>query len=105
MDFKGEDGGIILVTCRVESDSTRASMNPDADFIQMKYIIGDEDAPPPTTAEDCPSTFTSKSAIFRFDAAASMPGQRMHAFLRWQNDTELSKSGPYSQRETIIIGD
>ena len=105
VDFKGEDGGIVLITVRVESDSTRASMDPEADNIEMKYIITDVDATPPATADDCPSTFISKSAIFRFEAAANMPGKRMHAFLRWQNVTDLSKSGPYSGRETIVIGD
>ena len=105
VDFKAEEGGIILVTCRVAKDSDRASMHEAADVIQMKYIITDVDAQPPATADDCPSTFTSKKAIFRFDAAASMPGKRIHAFLRWQNDSDKAKSGPYNQRVTVVIGD
>ena len=105
VDFKAEEGGIILVTCRVAKDSDRASMHEAADVIQMKYIITEVEATPPATAADCPSTFTSKKAIFRFDAAASMPGKRIHAFLRWQNDSEKAKSGPYNQRVTVVVGD
>lgn len=105
VDFKAEEGGIILVTCRVASDSTRASMNENADNIEMKYAITDVGATPPATAADCPGTFTTTKAISRFNGAASMPGKRIHAFLRWQNDTDKAKSGPYNQRVTVVIGD
>jgi len=105
VDLKAEDGGIVLVTCQVAHDSDRPSMHPDADVIMMKYSIMGVDDTPPATADDCPSSFTSKKAIFRFDAAANMPGKRVHAFLRWQNDSEKVKSGPFGQRMTIVIGD
>lgn len=105
VDFKAEDGGIVLVTCQVAHDSDRPSMHPDADVIMMKYSITEVDDTPPATADDCPGSFTSKKAIFRFDAAANMPGKRIHAFLRWQNDSEKVKSGPWGQRMTIVIGD
>ena len=105
VDFKAEDGGLVLVTCSVAHDSDRPSMHPDADDIEMRYIIVERNALPPETADDCPTTFNSKKAIFRFDAAANQPGMRLHAFLRWRNSSEKVKSGPWSQRDTIIIGD
>ena len=105
VDFKGEEGGIILVTCRVIKKSDRASIHHDADVVQMKYIITDVDAQPPATMNDCPNVFTSKRAIFRFAEAANMPGKRLYAFLRWQNDSDKAKSGPYNQRDTVVIGD
>ena len=105
VDFKGQDGGIILVTCKMDKDSDRPSMHPDADDIEIRYIIVERNAPPPETADDCPGSENSKSAVFRFTAGASNPGMRLHAFLRWRNSSEKSKSGPWSQKETIIIGD
>ena len=105
VDMKGEDGGVVLITCRVESDSTRSSMHPDADDIEMRYVIMEPDAVPPATASECPSTADSKKALFRFSDAIDYPGKRIHAFLRWHNGSEEDKSSPWSQRETVIIGD
>lgn len=105
VDFKSEDGGVILVTCQVEKVSDRPSMHPAADVIEMKYIVMDEDATPPSTVAGCPGTYIATKAISRFEEAADQPGKRVHAFLRWRNNTEPAKSSPWSQRETVIIGD
>ena len=105
VDFKGRDGGVVLITCRVQGDSDRASMHPDADVIEMKYILIAPTDKPPGNSDEFPNTATSTRAIFRFKGAVGHPGKRMHAFLRWRNNAEKGKSGPWSQRMTIIIGD
>lgn len=105
VDFKAEDGGTVLITCSVAHDSDRPSMHPNADVIEMKYIVLEENTPPPSVADDCPNTYMATKAISRFEGVANQPGKRVHAFLRWRNNVEPAKSSPWSQRMTIIIGD
>lgn len=105
VDFKPLEGGIVQVTCQVDKVSDRPSMHPEADFIEMKYIVIEEGALPPSIAGDCPNTFMPNKAISLFEGAADHPGKRLHAFLRWRNNVEPTKSGPWSQKMTIIIGD
>lgn len=103
--LKAGGGGIVIITCRVESDSDRASMHPHADNIEMRYILTSVDAQPPTGPEECIHTYTSTRAIFRFEGGVGHPGKRLYAFLRWNNGSDKDKSGPWSQIVTIVISD
>jgi hypothetical protein len=103
VDFKVEEGSYVLITNRVESDASRASMHPDADVVEMKYIFLPIDAAIPDTPDECPNTETSSKALFRFLAGMENAGKRMVAFLRWKNNTEPAKSGPWNQAMNIII--
>ena len=105
VDFKVESGAFVLVTCRVEHDSTRASMHPDADEIEMRYsLLPTGDPAPIDPAETQDSTMSSK-AIFRFSGGIGNAGQRLYGYLRWRNKTDEAKSGPWSQIETIVVSD
>ena len=105
VDFEVESGAIILITCRVAHDSTRASMHPDADDIEMRYILQDPADAPPTDPDELPNTELSTKAIFRFSAGMPNAGKRLYAFLRWRNNTDEAKSGPWSQIMTIVVSD
>lgn len=105
VDMKAEDGGVVLITCRVESDANRASMQPDADVVEMRYCIVNAQAQPPNGAQDCPSTELSSKSMFRFTPPSGNAGKRLYAYLRWRNNAQPEKSGPWCQVMTIIIGD
>lgn len=105
VDLKGLEGAVTQVTCRVESDSTRSSMHPDADEIEMKYILVGANDPAPVGPEACPNSKDSKKAIFQLSSGVPNAGKRLYAYLRWHNVSEEAKSGPWSQVDTIIVGD
>ncbi|MBI4835368.1 MAG: hypothetical protein HY811_11215 [Planctomycetes bacterium] len=54
--LKGLGGGDIEVRCRVTTDQTRASMHPDANVVEYRFIMVASGTVPPDDPEDCPCT-------------------------------------------------
>jgi hypothetical protein len=105
VDFKVQEGGDVLINCREKSDSNRTSMHPLADVVEMKYIYVTPGDSAPATPNECTHTELSSKALFRFSAGMKHSGKRMFAFMRWRNNAEPAKSGPWSTIKTIIISD
>jgi hypothetical protein len=95
-----EPGGRIRVRCSVAADSSRASMHPMADEIQLRIKIGD---PAPASFEDCPSTYSSSSAIFDYQAGGANAGKRIYIYARYRNITNEAHSGEFGTASNIII--
>ncbi len=93
-------GGKVRVTVRVLHDSTRASMHPDADAIEMKYSIG---SVPPASEEEALNSRSYKRAIRIFSLGQAQAGQRMYAFFRWSNETDEEKSSQWSTMVQTVI--
>lgn len=93
-------GGKVRVTVRVQSDSTRASMHPDADSIEVKYTIGTE---PPASEEEAVVARNYRKSIRVFSLGQANATLRMYAFFRWSNETDESKSGPWSTMVQTVI--
>lgn len=101
VDLKVGDGGTIKVTCRVESDSTRASRHEDADVIEMAYQLGG-DAPAGASETSLKQTFNKAIHTLHFDVA-KYAKKDLFAFFRWRNNVDPEKSSPWSQRMNIVI--
>jgi len=98
--LKPMGGGKVKVVVRVEDDESRPSMQPDANSIQVKYTIG---TTPPANEEEAEIARSYKRATRIFSLGQANAGQWMYAFFRWQNETDESKSGPWSTIvETVI---
>jgi len=83
-------GSKVTVINRVSSDSSRASMHPEADVVEIKYAIGDA----PANVDACPNKETSTRATFTIQLAAADAGKKIHAYVRWRNNVNPEKSGP-----------
>ena len=95
-----KEGGQIKIENRVDDDSTRPSMHPLADALEMKYKIG---APPPANAAACPNTFMSSKATFTFDGGQENDGKKLYVYTRWVNISNPANSGPWSSLEIATI--
>jgi len=93
-------GGKVKVRVRVLGNSTRASMHPDADAIEMRYTIGNV---PPTSQEEAEETRSYKKALRTFGFGQAQAGKRLYAFYRWLNETDEAKSGPWSTMVQTVI--
>jgi hypothetical protein len=101
--FAGLDalpGSRIEFTNRTQSDASRASMHPDADVVEVRYMVGTQ---PPATVSDCPLKEISTKAKFAIGLPPAQAGQKIFAFVRWRNNSEPEKSGPYGDMLTTTV--
>lgn len=103
--IKGIGGGQVKFRIRGNEDSTRASMHPMADFIEIKYSIAKEEpeeTPPTEPGSDLPTVDTakhyaiSKKALFVIETGTGNTGKFIVAFVRWANASNPSLCGPWS---------
>ena len=97
-EMKG--GALLKLQFRIDKDSTRPSMHPDAHALELKYQIGGTE-PINAAATTKSATFTKSRHFLQLDVENA--GQYFYGFARWINTSEGSKSGPYSVIIKIII--
>jgi len=85
-------GGLIEFICRTDSDSSRASVLPEADGIEVVYNVGGN---VPVSPSECTKSFFSTKAKFRISMDIADAGKKLNGFLRWKNNTDAAKSGPW----------
>ena len=99
--MKALGGMEIKIVVRVEDDASRASMHPDADSIEMLYVVGFS---PPASIADTTHQRVYKGAIHIIALAAADKNKNLYAFFRWKNETDDSKSSPWSNIVEVVIG-
>lgn len=107
-DLKTGDGCTIKFTNRVVNDGGRGSMHPDADVVEMKWVLHSitvPPTPPPNGPEQCPNTELSTKAMFTSAFGIPNAGKRLYCYSRWRNNSEVQKSGPFGQIQTIVLSD
>ena len=91
-----------IIENRVDKDQTRPSMHPEADFIELAYVI--QETPPANVSETNKVKVLSKAReTITLDPATA--GQRFHCYSRWVNKTDDSKSSPYTRLHSAVISD
>lgn len=98
-EMKG--GALLKLQFRIDTDSTRPSMHPDAHALELKYQIGGTE-PVNAAATNKSGVFTKSHHSLQLDVADA--GKYFYGFARWINTSESSKSGPYSVLIKIMIG-
>jgi len=89
---QGEAGGLVEFICRTDSDSSRASVLPEADGIEVVFNVGGAQ---PVSPSDCTRNFFSSKAKFRISFDLSDAGKKVNCFVRWKNNSDPAKSGPW----------
>lgn len=100
--MKPKDGARILCECRVESDSSKPSMHPDADSIEMRFAIG---TAAPALPKDCPNIKLKSKARFTIELDLADAGKKIFAFFRYINTSDDTKNGPWSTISSSSITD
>lgn len=95
-------GASFVVENRVDKDQTRPSMHPDADFIELAYII--QETPPADVSETNKVKVLSKAREV-LTLAPATAGNKIHCYSRWVNKTDDAKSSPYTRIHTAVISD
>ena len=98
-EMQATGGGRIKITLRVQNDNSRASMQPDADSIEMAYSIGSSPASP----EAAQTHIVYRKALHTLDAGMGNLGSKLYAFFRWNNSSDSAKSGPWSNIVQVVI--
>ncbi|MFN0275274.1 MAG: hypothetical protein ACKVPJ_05990, partial [Chitinophagales bacterium] len=93
VDVEARKGARIVIECRVNGDSSRASIHPDADEVEVRYTVA---TTVPASPADCNLTETSTKAKFTLELDIADAGKKFNGFFRWKNTTDKSKSGPWS---------
>ena len=93
-------GGKIKITVRVAGDSTRSSMHPDADSIEMRFSIG---TTAPVSVKDTTDKKVYKGSVRTFGFGQENATKRLYGFFRWKNETDEAKSGPWSELVQTVI--
>ena len=95
-------GASFTIENRVDKDQTRPSMNPEADYVEMAYIIGT--TPPASVSETNKVKVLSKAReVISFDPANA--GKTLYCYTRYVNKTDDSKSGPFTRLHSAVISD
>jgi hypothetical protein len=98
--FRAVIGGTLHVECRVEHDASRASMHPDADIVEIRYKMDD---PAPTNLAECTQIKTSTRGSFTMELGIENAGKRLYGFARWANESDNSKSGPWTNLFAVFV--
>jgi hypothetical protein len=98
-EMKPMPGSRIRVTCRTETDASRASILDIADEVEVRYVIDTL----PATWQNCPNTVSSTKAIFTLELEPETAGKMIYAYVRWKNSTDIKKSGPFGNRLSTMI--
>jgi hypothetical protein len=98
---------IATVTCRVRTthDSTRYSMHPLADAVEVRYVIlpVTEGVVPPNDVAQCRQFFISKKAIFSIELTQADSAKRFYCFLRWVNLSNPANNGSWTEIFTTVV--
>lgn len=92
-------GSRIEITCRTASDASRASIAENADAVEVRYSVGTN----PATWEECPNKEISTKAKFTITLNPSDAGKTIYVFLRWRNNRDVIKSGPFGDKLSTIV--
>jgi len=101
--LKGEDGCHVRIINRRDHDATRASLDPQADGVEVRFAVLDLNAPAPVSPEACRHTFVSTRALFSHGFGVENAGKRVHLFTRWANLRDPEKSSPWSIIQSIVL--
>jgi hypothetical protein len=96
------NGAWMKIVCRVEHDSSRPSMHPLADAIEIKFIIG---LTAPISPDECNQTFISTKAKFILRLHIADAGKKVFGYVRYKNIRNDEKSGPWSSLFRCMIAD
>jgi hypothetical protein len=101
--LKGLGGGDIEVRCRVTTDRTMASMHPDANAVDYRYVTVESSDVPPADPDDCPKADAQPKAKFVLRCGAKNAGKRFYGFFRWLNNRRPRQEGPWSNPISVVI--
>lgn len=104
-DLSGMDGCEVMFVHKTQHTASRASMQPDADAVEVRWVLKDLDEPAPLSPEECPNQHVSTRARFSMAFGVANAGKRLYCYSRWINLSDPHKSGPYDQRQTIVLSD
>ena len=94
------EGGLLKFRVRVNNDATRASMNPLADAVELRYKIG---GAAPKSVEECVSSEMNKKSIFFLKTGIIPSGRKIWCYLRWINLSSPEQTGPFSPLAQAVI--
>lgn len=100
--IKGMEGARMEFRLRTDADASRASRHPLSDGAEIVYTVG---TTAPASPTDCNKTIFSSKAKGTFDVGIENAGKKVFGFVRWKNNTDNSKSGPWSQMFSAVISD
>ncbi len=89
----------MLFICRTNSDSSRASLAKDANGVEVRYTIGTQ----PGSVNACKEKEISTKARFTLQLDADDAGKKIYAYLRWRNNSNPDKSGPWCDMLVTVI--
>ncbi len=93
-------GARVKIECRVAKDQTRPSMHPDADAVEARYIVA---TTAPANPAACSQVTASSKARFKIENDIADAGKKIYGFCRWKNNSDNSKSSPWSKMFTVTI--
>ena len=93
--------GRMRFICRVTSDGNRASVHPDADGVELRYLVS---TTAPASVSQMPNSTVSPKARFMIQTADGSAGMKIFASLRWVNISSPEKNGPWCPRlEGVVL--
>jgi hypothetical protein len=89
---KALEGGFMEFICRTDADNSRASILELADGAELVYNVG---GAVPASPSECTQNFFSSKAKFHVKIDPVHAGKKLNGFIRWKNNTDPAKSGPF----------
>lgn len=92
-------GSRMQFTCRTANDASRPSIAENADAVEVRYNIDTN----PATWQNCTEKEIVTKAKFTINLEPTSAGKMIYAYLRWRNNTDPEKSGPWSDKISTTI--
>jgi hypothetical protein len=100
-DLLTEPGALIIIRNRTHKDSTRTSRHPDADGVEVVYLIDKERIP--ASPEECNKNLVSKKSRVKVQLSVADAGKFFSCYTRWVNLSDASKNSPWSLVMTVVV--
>ena len=94
-------GGLLVrLEFRVEGDESRPSIHPESDGLEIRMLVS---PPPPPSFGNVNTIVFSKKANFVQGFEQDLAGQTLYVYARWKNNSDDSKSGPWSILAYVVL--
>jgi len=101
-------GGDMQFKLRTSEDSSRPSMHPMADVVEVTYKLVDPRTDPegrtaPRSPKDCTHKDISRKATFTLPLGIEYAGHIVYCYVRWANASNRNNSGPWTDLMQKIL--
>jgi hypothetical protein len=96
-------GGVVVVRVRTVEDGSKPSMHPDADLIELRYVLQAVDVAAPTSIRELTETAITSRAKSELKLGDTAEGRILYIAARYVNKVDATKNSPWCAIQRQVV--